>query len=70
MPPNSKVIGSETNRDLSFGSSVFDINLEVVSVTLERSRFIGLNSADVVTVLAGAGILDGKFIGRDDYKTA
>lgn len=70
MPSNSEVIGSETNRDLSFGSSAFDINLEVVSVTLERSRFIGLNSADVVTVLAGAGILDGKFIGRDDYKTA
>lgn len=66
MPSGFEVIGSETNRDPSFDATIFDVNLEVVSVTLEGSRFIRLSGADVVTVLASAGVLEGEFIGRDD----
>ena len=66
MPSGFEVIGSETNREPSLNASIFGVHLEVVSVTLEGSRLIRLNDADVVTVLASAGVLEGDFIGRDD----
>ena len=70
LSPHYKALLSETNSDFPFNTSILDKNLEVVSKTLEGSRFISLSNADVVTVEIRVRVLDGKLIGRDDHKPA